>query len=129
MNADQRAAVLKHVSDGHDIEAAAVKAGVTMAQVRDAGAGFQAELNSAFRTGTARLRSRVMELAMAGEDAAMLARILDKRDEAQTRMAAPEPDEIGAFELARRLAYVIAKGADAGGVPVLVRRIVEHAEG
>lgn len=80
MNAQDRVKLLKLISDGHDPEAAAVALGIDVSTVTQPGRKLKAAIKSALRVGTARLRSKVMELALSDGDIRALEKQLERRE-------------------------------------------------
>ena len=84
-----REELLTKLRNGHDLEAAAAALGIGEKQIDAAGDKLAGEIGEAFKVGTSRLRSRLLELSLSNQDASALARLLDKREQ-QAEAAAPE---------------------------------------
>jgi hypothetical protein len=80
---EQRDSLLTMLRSGHDLEAAAGALGLTEAQIELARDKYGTEIAIAFKTGTAKLRTRIMESALSGDNAAVLMRLLEQREQAQ----------------------------------------------
>lgn len=131
MNAATRKKLLKLIEAGHAPEGAADSLNLDISVVNEE--ELRSEIDNALRVGTARLRSKVMELALEGGDVRALQIMLERREAVETadtgitriervilngrcrlcehRSGMPIED-IGTKELARRLAYLIANGAE-----------------
>ncbi len=83
-----REELLTKLRNGHDLEAAAAALGIGEKQIDAAGSKLAAEIGEAFKIGTSRLRSRLLELSLSNQDASALARLLDKREQ-QAEAVAP----------------------------------------
>ena len=89
MDKGQKEALVRHVRAGHDTEAACAMLGIPMVEIRRGGKKLQNELSDAFATGSARLRSRLLEGVLGGDgDLRMLANVLEHREATQTASAA-----------------------------------------
>ncbi len=129
MNDADQAEFLKLVRNGHDPEAAVVALDLDMSVLNDP--ELKPGIQEALRIGTARLRSKIMQLALDSNDVRALTQLLDRREALEVdgiariervilggkckacghRSGLPL-DNVGNKELARRLAFVIAQGAD-----------------
>ncbi len=65
-----REELLTKLRNGHDLEAAAAALGISEKQIDAAGAKLAAEIGEAYKICTARLRARIMESALSGDNAA-----------------------------------------------------------
>lgn len=65
---------------GHDLEAAGGDLGLSEAQIKIAREKYGDEIAIAFRTGTARLRSKIMDSALTGDNAIILMKLLEHRE-------------------------------------------------
>ena len=83
MDKARRAELLKLVRVGHDTEAAAAKLDISMAEVRKGGEKLRQDLDDAFATASARLRAKLLEGALDGNDLKLLSGILERREIAQ----------------------------------------------
>jgi hypothetical protein len=79
---EQREQILRRLRDGYDLEAAVVTAGAEVAVVRADGE-FMVACGDAYRTGTARLRGKLLEKALAGGDVHVVERAVADRARAQ----------------------------------------------
>ncbi len=84
----RREELLTKLRNGHDLEAAAAALGIGGKQIDAAGAKLAGEIGEAFKIGTSRLRSRLLELSLSNQDASALARLFDKREQ-QAEAVAP----------------------------------------
>ncbi len=107
----RREELLTKLRNGHDLEAAAAALGIGEKQIDAAGAKLAAEIGEAYKIGTSRLRSRLLELSLSNQDASALARLLDKREQHAEAVA---PD----ITLIRRV-IVSARCARCGHRPAL----------
>ena len=99
MDRARRAELLKLVRVGHDTEAAAAKLDISMAEVRKGGEKLRRELDDAFATASARLRAKLLEGALDGNDLKLLSGILEQRKIAQQAATAENGiNKIGALE-------------------------------
>lgn len=80
MNAKRKAELLKLIRAGHDVEAAAVAVGASISEVSQPSPKFKAEINAALSVGTARLRGKIMELALGDSDLRVLENLLAHRE-------------------------------------------------
>ena len=80
MNADIKAKLLKHIENGHDPEAACIHVGLPVSAIEKPGPKLTAAIQAALRVGTSKLRSKVMELALKGDNVASLERQLERRE-------------------------------------------------
>ena len=78
-----RNALLSRLRSGHDLESAAIAAGLSEKQIDIAKDDFGTEITNAFKTGTGKLRSRIMESALSSDNSAILMKILEQRETAQ----------------------------------------------
>jgi hypothetical protein len=78
----QRAQLIQRLEGGHDLEASAAAAGVRIDEVQS-DASLMAECAAAYRVGTARLRSRMLDAALRGGDVHVLERAIRDREAAQ----------------------------------------------
>jgi hypothetical protein len=86
MKADQRKHLLDLVMTGLDLEAAATQAGVPVSSIqRDA--KLMAEVAAAYRVGSARLRAKLLTLAVEDGDARTLMQLLEQRERAQASLS------------------------------------------
>ncbi len=83
-----REELLTKLRNGHDLKAAAAALGIGEKQIDAAGSKLAGEIDQAFKIGTSRLRSRLLELSLSNQDASALARLLDKREQ-QAEAVAP----------------------------------------
>ena len=107
----RREELLTKLRNGHDLEAAAAALGIGEKQIDAAGSKLAGEIDQAFKIGTSRLRSRLLELSLSNQDASALARLLDKREQ-QAEAVAPD------ITLIRRV-IVSARCPHCGHRPVL----------
>lgn len=77
----QREELLGKLRNGHDVEAASAALEITENQIKASGSKLAADIAAAYRTGTARLRARLLELSLTNEDASALARLVDRREQ------------------------------------------------
>jgi hypothetical protein len=89
ITAEVKAKLLGRVRAGYDVEAACSQVGLSPKVVQQ-DAALMAEVNEAYRIATAKLRAKLMDVALKGDDARILAQLLEKRDEAQLKMAPPK---------------------------------------
>ena len=75
--------LLSLLRKGHDLEAACVSLKLTDAQVEGARDKYAAEIATAFKVGTAKLRARIMESALSSDNATILFRLLEAREASQ----------------------------------------------
>ncbi len=80
----KRDKLLSRLRAGHDLEAAAGDAGLSVEQIEFLQIKHDGEIAQAFRTGTARLRSKIMDSALASDDSAVLLKMLEHREAVQT---------------------------------------------
>ncbi len=78
-----REELLAKLCVGHDLQAAMANLSLTQRQIDSAGAKLAAEIGEAYKIGTARLRARIMESALSGDNAAVLMKLLEQREAAQ----------------------------------------------
>ena len=78
MNAKKRATLIEMVEAGYAVPAAAMRAGVTMRQVRAGGRKLEQELADAEKVGTASLEAIATERGLAGDNA-LLRQALERR--------------------------------------------------
>jgi hypothetical protein len=78
-----REELLTKLRNGHDLEVAAAALGIDEKQIDAAGVKLAAEIGEAYKIGTARLRARIMESALSGDNAAVLMKLLEQREAAQ----------------------------------------------
>ena len=128
----QRKEFLAKLSAGHDQGSAAAALGLGEGQIKAGGSKLQVEIATAFRTGTSRLRAKIMETALSDDNSAVLMKLLEQRTAIQefenggiTRIERvifngrchhcgrlqTNSTDLGEKELARRLAFVIANGS------------------
>ena len=88
MDSGQRRELLKLIRSGLDVEAGAAKLGISMAEVRKGGAKLQRAINDSFALASARLRAKLLEGALDGNDMKLLSNILERREAAQVAAAA-----------------------------------------
>lgn len=105
----QRNDLLARIADGHDVETACAALGISEDQIVAAGDELKAEISGAFKTGTARLRSRLLETALDKQDVGALARLLDKREAIEKAQVAEDADEMSNFETCRRILFMLAQ--------------------
>ena len=84
MTADDKAALIRLIESGHDPEAACASLNLPASTVIQPGPKLARGIQAALRVGTARLRSKVLELALAGDNVQALERQLDRREQAAT---------------------------------------------
>ncbi len=106
---EKRAELLARIADGHDVETACAALGISEDQIVAAGDELKAEISGAFKTGTARLRSRLLETALDKQDVSALARLLDKREAIEKAQVAEDADEMSNFETCRRILFMLAQ--------------------
>lgn len=80
--------LLTKLRDGHDLESAGAALGLTEGQIGVAQGKHGPEMVKAFKTGTARLRARIMEAALDDNNTATLLRLLEQREK-QSEQADP----------------------------------------
>jgi hypothetical protein len=80
--AEVKAKLLAKVRSGLDVEAACSELGLSPKQVQQ-DETLMLEINDAYRIATAKLRARLMDVALKSDDARILAQLLEKRDEAR----------------------------------------------
>ncbi len=78
-----REELLAKLCVGHDLQAAMASLSLTQRQIDSGGAKLAAEISEAYKIGTARLRARIMESALSGDNAAVLMKLLEQREAAQ----------------------------------------------
>ncbi len=78
-----REELLAKLCVGHDLQAAMANLSLTQRQIDSGGAKLAAEIGEAYKIGTARLRARIMESALSGDNAAVLMKLLEQREAAQ----------------------------------------------
>ncbi len=88
LSKDDRESLLTKLKDGHDVESAGAGLGLSEAQIGLAQDKYGDEIASAFKTGTAKLRARIMETALSDDNSSVLLKLLEQR-EVQTRNADP----------------------------------------
>ncbi len=106
---EKRAELLARIADGHDVETACAALGITEEQIAEGGDNLKAEISGAFKTGTARLRSRLLETALDKQDVSALARLLDKREAIEKAQVVEDADEMSNFETCRRILFMLAQ--------------------
>ena len=79
-----RTALLDKLRNGHDIDSSCLALGITEAQLEAGGAALAKETAKAYRTGTSRLKARLLELSLSNQDANVLSKLVDKRELADT---------------------------------------------
>ena len=77
--ADRENLLIK-LRDGHDVESAAEALGLSEGQIGVAKGKYGAEIAAAFKIGTARLRDRIMETALADDNPAIMLKLLEQRE-------------------------------------------------
>ena len=90
---EQLDALLSKLRSGHDLEAAASALGLSGEQLSVIRAEHVAEIKSAFLTGSGRLRSKIMDAALADDNAGVLLKLLEYRD-----LQFQEKESIGIIE-------------------------------
>ncbi|MCX2721971.1 hypothetical protein [Roseibium salinum] len=110
MTEDQQKELLSLIRAGHDVESAAAKLSLSMAQIRAAGSEFDQQIKETFRGATAKLRSRVLEMALDSDDAKLLAALLEKRESAQSEAFGDDVVERYAREDPRQTARAFLHG-------------------
>ena len=80
MTAEDKAELLKLIESGHDPEAAAIAVGLPVSLVNSPKPQLKKALDAALRVGTARLRGKIMELALKGDNVQALERQLERRE-------------------------------------------------
>lgn len=76
----EKESLLTKLKDGHDVGSAGAVLGLTEGQIGLAQGKFVSEIDAAFKTGTARLRARIMDTALTVDDSATLLKLLEKRE-------------------------------------------------
>ena len=80
LNKKDKESLLSKLQNGHDLESAGAALGLTEAQIEVAQGKYGNEIAAAFKTGTARLRARIMDTALTVDDSATLLKLLEKRE-------------------------------------------------
>ena len=88
LSRDDRESLLTKLKDGHDVESAGAGLGLSEAQIELAQDKYGDKIASAFRTGTARLRARIMDTALSDDNSSVLLKLLEQR-ETQTSKTVP----------------------------------------
>jgi len=88
LSKDDRESLLTKLKDGHDVESAGAGLGLSEAQIGLAQDKYGDEIASAFKTGTARLRARIMDTALSDDNASILLKLLEQREK-QSEQANP----------------------------------------
>ena len=88
LNKNDRERLLAKLQEGHDVESAGAALGLSDDQIRLARDKYGAEIATSFKTGTAKLRARIMETALSDDNSSVLLKLLEQR-EVQTRDADP----------------------------------------
>jgi hypothetical protein len=90
---DQRDKLLAELGIGQDLEAAAAVAGVALEVIRR-DHELLAKCAAAYRLGTARLRSKVLEAALRGGDVHVLERAIARREAAEREVFRPPAQKV-----------------------------------
>jgi len=77
---DDRENLLTKLRDGHDLESAGAALGLSEGEIGIAKDKYGTEMATAFKTGTARLRARIMDTALSDDNAAILLKLLEQRE-------------------------------------------------
>lgn len=80
INKKDMESLLTKLRDGHDVESAGAALGLSEGEIRIAKGKHGTEMATAFKTGTARLRARIMDTALTDDDSATLLKLLEKRE-------------------------------------------------
>ncbi|MDH3673792.1 MAG: hypothetical protein OES46_21970 [Gammaproteobacteria bacterium] len=83
LSKSQRGELLKLLCNGHDVESACSVLKIGQKEIAAGGAKLVAEIGEAYKIGTARLRARIMESALSGDNAAVLMKLLEQREAAE----------------------------------------------
>jgi hypothetical protein len=87
---DARAKLLGKIRAGHDLESACAVLNLQPQELcKDV--KLMAEVNAAFKTGTSKLRARLLDGALKNNDLRVLSTLLEEREREQTRIAAEQP--------------------------------------
>ena len=80
LSKNDRESLLMKLRDGHDVESAGAALGLSEGQIRVAKDKYGSEISAAFKTGTARIRARIMDTALSEDNAAILLKLLEQRE-------------------------------------------------
>jgi len=118
---DLRQKLLSKLKNGHDLQAGMASLSISEQQIESGGKTLQADIKSAYTTGTSRLRARLLELSLSSEDANSLARLIDKREE--------QSASSGARQISRIERVIIFKCERCGYEPDAVAKPVNPTNG
>lgn len=80
LSKDDRKNLLVKLRDGHDLESAGAALELSEGEIGIAKDKYATEIATAFKTGTARLRARIMDTALSDDNAAILLKLLEQRE-------------------------------------------------
>ena len=81
--------LLTKLCDGHDLESAGAALELTEAQIGLARGKYGTEIAIAFKTGTGKLRAKIMQNALDDDDPAILLKLLEQREKQTESSADP----------------------------------------
>ena len=89
LNKKDRENLLFKLKDGHDLESAGASLGLSGAQIDLARDSFGEALAKAFKTGTGKLKAKIMQNALDEDNSAVLLKLLEQREKQAESSADP----------------------------------------
>ena len=89
LNKNDRENLLVKLKDGHDLESAGASLGLSGAQIDLARDSFGDEIATAFKTGTGKLKAKIMQNALDEDNSAVLLKLLEQREKQTESSADP----------------------------------------
>ena len=89
LNKNDRENLLVKLKDGHDLESAGASLGLSGAQIDLARDSFGDEIATAFKTGTGKLKAKIMQNALDEDNSAVLLKLLEQREKQAESSADP----------------------------------------
>jgi len=80
LSKNDRESLLTKLRDGHDVDSAGAALGLSEGEIKLFKDRYGPDIDTAFATGTSRLRARIMESALSNDNTATLLKMLEQRE-------------------------------------------------